>query len=108
MQVSLEQADVEKAIALYLQSMGVTATVAAVSFKAGRKGSGLTTTVSLENIEHAPIPDQKPVVDVAETNPLPDPNEDHKKAPNEEAHDEPDQEEQNEEEGSGTSESLFS
>lgn len=58
MQVNLEQDDVEKAIALFLQSMGITATVADVSFKAGRSGSGLTTTVRLVDTEHAPIPQQ--------------------------------------------------
>lgn len=58
MQVSLKQYDVEKAIALYLESMGITATVNEVTFKAGRKGTGLLTTVSLVDTRHAPIPEQ--------------------------------------------------
>jgi len=58
MQVSLKQADVEKAIALYLDSMGITATVESITFKAGRKGAGLLTNVSLTDAVHAPIPAQ--------------------------------------------------
>lgn len=58
MQISFEQEDVERAIALYLRSMGITANVANVSFVAGRKDSGLRTTIDLEDVEHDPIPTQ--------------------------------------------------
>lgn len=59
MQVNLKQDDVEEAIALFLASMGITARVANVTFKSGRKGSGLTTTVNLEDAKHDKIPMQR-------------------------------------------------
>lgn len=62
MNVTLKQQDVEKAIALYLSSMGVTATVSSVEFKAGRKGKGLMTWVELTDTQHTEIPSQ-PVSD---------------------------------------------
>ena len=64
MNITLQQQDVEKAIALYLDSMGITATVQEVAFKAGRKGAGLSTTVTLTDTRHAPVvPQPNTVID---------------------------------------------
>lgn len=49
MRINLEQPDVEKAIALYLKSIGVTAPVSEIKFKAGRGDSGMSTTITVSD-----------------------------------------------------------